>query len=522
MMKLTPIILLFLGANLAAQDEGQEIDHVSADITIDDIVVPDTPAPQLDPAVGLEVAEEPLSQAPDEDQLVPVAADEEEAGEAAAMSDALPPERSEEEELINQYNLYLQLMEDNVYDEADSVAKRVVELAIKVKGADSIDFAKALTNLAVVQNRTGQFDAAQQNFESAIEIIENNEDQLNAQLVYPLRGLGASQLEGGRPDKAGATFRRAIHVTHVNLGPHNLGQVDILESLSETHLRLGSVDDAKHTQDMIHALNERAYAKNTIEMVPGLMRRAEWQHRAGFINDQRVTLRRVIKIIETDGGKDDMRLVSPLTQLGQSHFYIDLSGAQSYGASLVTTGEVYFKRALRIASANPDANWEMIAATSLALGNFYMVVDNSARANRIYRATWADLSTGDERLVYRHDNLERYVLLQSKPVPEYISPPSKEAPTGQEIPFLQGTVTMKYDVSNRGRAANLKIVEAHPREFVEMQVQVQRELRRRIFRPQFEDAQAVSTDDQIFVHRFFYRQADLDALQAPATESEET
>ena len=81
---------------------------------------------------------------------------------------------------------------------------------------------------------------------------------------------------------------------------------------------------------------------------------------------------------------------------------------------------------------------------------------------------------------------------------------------------------MKYDVSNRGRAANLKIVEAHPREFVEMQVQVQRELRRRIFRPQFEDAQAVSTDDQIFVHRFFYRQADLDALQAPATESEET
>jgi hypothetical protein len=164
----------------------------------------------------------------------------------------------------------------------------------------------------------------------------------------------------------------------------------------------------------------------------------------------------------------------------------------------------------------------MIAETSLALGNFYMVVDNQQRANRVYRATWADLSTGDERLVYRHDNLERYVLLQSNPVPEYVSPPSKEAPTGQEIPFLQGTITMKYDVSNRGRAANLKIVEAHPREFVEMQVHVQRELRRRIFRPQFEDAEAVSTDDQLFVHRFFYRQADLDALQASATESEET
>ena len=49
---------------------------------------------------------------------------------------------------------------------------------------------------------------------------------------------------------------------------------------------------------------------------------------------------------------------------------------------------------------------------------------------------------------------------------------------------------MKYDVSRRGIATNLKIVEAHPREFVEMQHQVQRELRRRIYRPQFDDAVA--------------------------------
>ncbi len=522
MKKLTPIVLLFLGANLAAQDAAQEIDPVTADIATNDIVVPDTPAPELDLAVGPAEAEEQVRQGPDQDQLVPVAADEEEAQEAEAMTDALPPEWTEEEELIYQYDRYLQLMQDNVYDEADSVAKRVVELAIKVKGADSTDFAKALTNLAIVQHRTEQYDAAQQNFESAIEIIEDNEDQLNDQLVNPLRGLGASQLESGRPDKAGATFRRAIHVTHVNMGPHNLGQVDILESLSETHLRLGSVDDAKHTQDIIYALNERAYAQNSIEMVPALMRRADWQHRAGFINDQRVTLRRVVRIIEAEGGKEDMRLVSPLTQLGQSFFFLDLSGTQSYSSSLVSTGEAYFKRALRIARADPEANWEMIVETSLALGNYYMVLNNLTKANRIYKATWVELSSSDERLAYRRDSLEQYAVLQSNPVAEFISPPSNEAPTGQEIPFLQGTITMKYDVSTRGRAANLKVVEAHPREFVEMQVHVQRELRRRIFRPQFEDAEAVSTDDQIFVHRFFYRQADLDALLAPATESEET
>jgi hypothetical protein len=305
------------------------------------------------------------------------------------------------------------------------------------------------------------------------------------------------------------------------MGPHNLDQISILESLSETNLRIGSVDDAKHIQDVIYALNERAYAKNAIEMVPALMRRAGWQHRAGFINDQRTTLRRAIRIIETVGGKNDMRLVGPLTQLGQSYFYVDLSGTPSYGSSSLSTGEAHFKRALRIARENPEANWEMIAATSLSLGDYYMFLGNMQQANKIYRATWTDLSSSDARLAYRREHLERYAILRSNLIPEFVSPPSKKAPTGQEIPFLQGSVTMKYDVSKRGVATNLKIVEAHPREFVEMQHQVQRELRRRIYRPQFDDAVAVSTNDQILVHRFYYRQADLDALQA-AAEPEET
>lgn len=531
MKNLTPFALLFLGANLFAQD-GLEINPVTAEIKTDDIVVPDTPAPELKLPVDTEIVEEQVHLAPDQDQHVPVAEDE--AGDetrdetrndsaAGSINEALPPAASDEEELIYQYDRYVQLMRDRVYDEADSVAKRVVELAIKVKGPRSTDFAKALTNLAIVQHRTEEYDAAQQNFESAIEIIEINEDQLDEQLVNPLRGLGASQLESGRPDKAGATFRRAVHVTHVNLGPHNLDQINILESLSETNLRLGSIDDAKQIQDQIFALNEREYADKQIEMIPALLRRADWQHRAGFINDQRATLRRAIRIIESDGGKKDMRLVDPLTQLGQSFFYVDLTGTQSFATNSLATGEIHFKRALRIASENPDANWRMIATTSLALGDYYMFRDNAQQANKVYQATWADLSSSDERLAFRNESLEQYVLLRHSPIPDFVSQPGSEAPTGQEIPLLQGTISMKYDVSVRGRAVNLELVEAHPPEFVDMQRSVHRELRRRIYRPQFDNAEAVNTVDQVLVHRYFYRQADLDALQTETTaESEDT
>jgi tetratricopeptide (TPR) repeat protein len=489
------------------------------------------PAPESDQVVPVaddpdaeEAAAEPLPPAPEMDQVVPVA-DDPTAAEAMldeSVTVAMPTFETDEEELIYQYERYIELMKDRVYDEADSVAKRVVELAIKVKGPDSTDFAKALTNLAIVQHRTEQYDASQQNFEAAIEIIENNEDQLDEQLVNPLRGLGASQLESGRPDKATDTFGRAVHVTHVNMGPHNLEQIGILESLSESMLRLGSVDDAKEIQDRIYSLNERAYANNAMEMVPSLMRRADWQHRAGFINDERTTLRRAIRIIEQGAGKDDMSLVEPLTRLGQSYFFIDLSGSAATTMGTVATGESHFKRALRIAHTDPNANWKLIAETSLALGDYYNFLENMQQAHKVYRAAWQDLSTGEERLQFRRENLEQWVVLRENPFPRFVTPPSADRPAGQRVPLAEGTITLSYDVSTQGRAVNLQIIEAQPREFVDLHRNVQRQLRKRIYRPRYADGVAVETSEQIVVHKYFFDQAELDALRASADESEET
>jgi len=507
-----------------AQDEPVGEEQPAADQTAEDQSVEDQPLAVQPAADQAEDAAEPLPPAPQTDQVVPVADDPEDdvavAGDAGI--DAGPTFESDEEELIYQYDRYVELMKDRVYDEADSVAKRVVELAIKVKGADSTDFAKALTNLAIVQHRTEQYIAAEQNFESAIEIIENNEDQLDEDLVNPLRGLGASQLESGRPDKASDTFDRAVHVTHVNMGPHNLEQISILESLSESMLRLGSVDDAKKIQDRIYALNERAFADNAMEMVPSLLRRAAWQHRAGFINDERTTLRRAIRIIEEGSGKDDMALVEPLTKLGQSYFYIDLSGSAATTMGTVATGESYFKRALRIANTDPNANWRMVADTSLALGDYYNFLENMQQAHKVYSAAWEDLSRGEEQLEFRREHLEQWVVLRENAFPQFVTPPSREQPTGQEVPLAEGSITLSYDVSERGRASNLKIIEAQPREFVDLHRKVQRALRKRIYRPRYQDGEPVATEEQIIVHKYFYDQAELDALREKADDSEET
>jgi tetratricopeptide (TPR) repeat protein len=453
--------------------------------------------------------------APPPEQLVPVADDR-----VVGPEPGPEPTLSDHQRLIVEFERYKSLMGDGVLDEADTVAKRVVELAIRITGPDSNDTARALTNLAIVQHRTRQYDAAQQNFQAAVEIIESNEDRLNAQLVNPLRGLGAAQLEAGRPDLASRTFQRAVHVTHVNEGPHNLDQVGILDSLAEASLRLGSIDEAREIQDTIYALNARHYADNVPDLLPALMERASWQHRAGFIFDERTTYRRIIRIIEEQFSKDDLRLIDPLTKLGQSFFFVDLSGSDVTQSVTMTTGEMYFKRALRIAEENPGANWQDAANTTLALGDYYMYQGNEQRARKTYRDAWEMLSEDEDKLAYRRDALERFRSLREQPIPEFAGDRDAADGTLSDEAVKQGLISVSYAVSARGRATNLKVVEAQPPDFSDMLRNVQREMRLRIYRPQFEDGEPVVSADQILTHRFFYKQSDLDALRAEATDAE--
>ena len=459
---------------------------------------------------------EPTTATPPGDQVVPVADEE-----PTVPEDSPAPEITVEQELMYQFDRYKQLMQDKVYDEADTVAKKVVELAIQVSGPQSNDTAKALTNLAIVQHHNEQYDAAQQNFESAIGIIEDNEDRLNGQLVNPLKGLGAAQLEGGRPDLAENTFRRAVHVTHVNEGPHNLDQVTILESLAEANLRLGSIDVAKEVQDTIYAINLRNFSGSAMDLVPALMRRAAWQHRAGFIFDERTTYRRIIRIIEDSAGKNDLQLIEPLTRLGLSFFYVDTSGTQSYQSSTMTSGEIYFKRAARIAEEHPDSDWEVVASTTLALGDYYMFEGSEQRARKVYQDAWDLLSEDEERLNLRRKALEELVTLRERPIPQYIADPTGGSTSIVDGDVIQGRVAVTYVVSSSGRATDIKLLEAEPPEFTSMLRNVQREMRRRIYRPYFDDTGPIDSPEQILTHRFYYRQADLDAIRGEATAAEQ-
>jgi tetratricopeptide (TPR) repeat protein len=436
------------------------------------------------------------------------------------VADAGPPEEDPEpdgiddrELLLAEFAQYKEMRDGGALDQAENIAKRIIELSIRISGPTSNDTAMALNNLAVVQHQTKDYEASQQNFSAAIEIIEDNEDQLNKGLINPLRGLGASQLESGRPDLATRSFGRAVHISHVNEGPHNLEQVEILEALAETHLRLGSMEEAKKNQDLIYALNLRHYAGNAMAMVPSLLRRASWQRRTGYILDERATYRRIIRIIESVNGKDHLTLIQPLMKLGESYFFVDTSESSSYQSAVANSGETYFKRAVRIAAESPDADWMTLATAKIALGDFYNFRSEINRARSNYRDAWELMSVEEDRLDTRKSVLEVLTPLNGDTIPRFAGDASSADRRPDDNNLREGRIVVSYDVDSRGRVSALKIIEANPVEFDDMRRSIQHELRTRIYRPKFENAEPVDSPNQMLSHVFYYRQDELDELR---------
>jgi len=422
-----------------------------------------------------------------------------------------------QQQLAEDFALYKNLLENGMTAEADVVAKRIVELSIRENGFESSDTAKALTNLAIVQHRNEDYETAQQNYEAAIGIIERVEDRLNSALINPLRGLGAAQMAAGRPDLALDSFGRAQHVSHVNEGPHNLDQVTIIESLAEIYIHIGEFEQAYDLQDRIYELYARKYTIDSDQIVPALYKRAEWQHRLRLYGRERDTFRRIIKIIEVNHGKESLALITPLTGLAKAYLYVGDFDRDFYDGNSLTSGEIYIKRAKRIAEEHPDADWVIKERTFLSLADFYVFSDKAGKAKKVLQDTWDLLSEDDSRLVNRYNNLESVVMLQDIYIPKYYGMDEYSEPVDDDEQFQQGKVVAKFMVNNRGRPRDFEIIESYPPGIADMEKNVLRELRRLIYRPRLENREVVETQNITYTHEFFYRESDL----APVVDEEE-
>ena len=356
------------------------------------------------------------------------------------------------------FETYRQALANKDYLEADTLAKRVVEMSITLNGLDSHDTAKAITNLGIAQHNNKDYESALRNFMASIDIIERIDDNLSPALINPLQGLAASQAATGQPGLAKLSYDRAVHVSHVNDGPHNADQVDILESIAELHISQGSWEDATAIQEHIFAIQARKIDPQSMEIVPALEKRANWQHRLQRYHRERITWRQIINIVEKYHGKESLELIAPLTNLGKSYLFISPAEFDYQPEVSASSGESYLRRARKIAEDHPDSTWEIVENSLLSLGDYYILAGRPNRAENVYIDTWTLLSEGNDPtlLQARRDHLETTKVLQRVFPPKYYNSEREER---EQVPdsFETGMMSFMFTVSPTGRVTNLQL-----------------------------------------------------------------
>jgi hypothetical protein len=517
---LIPVAMVFCWTGSSAQssddeelspiiiDYGQPRDEVAEEVFEDLVYDEETQTYSL---IEIDEQEETPEQRPADEPVGPPP-------EPAAEADA--------NELKRLFDLYRDALENKAYLEADTLAKRVVELSIRLNGLDSHDSAKAVTNLGIAQHHNQDYESALLNFASAIGIIERVDDRLSAALINPLQGLAATQAATGRPDLARQSYRRAVHVSHVNEGPHNQRQIQTLESIAELHMSMGDFKDAVGIQENIYALEARNVDPKSLDIIPALENKAKWQHRLQLYADERVSWRRIVDVIERHHGKESLALISPLTNLGKSYLFVG-SAQYEYPQMEVSSssGEAYLRRANRIARKNPDSDWLIVEDTMLSLGDYYILSGRPNRASKVYEETWTMLSEENDprKLQTRWEHLERVNTLKKVFPPKYYNTKQREEGRPPPENFETGTMTFGYVVNANGRITNLQLIETRPAELIEFGKVAGRSLRRMVYRPRVEDGSMIATKDVVYTHDFFYRPSDLPSRQPkPAPVIEDT
>lgn len=163
-------------------------------------------------------------------------------------------------DILQLFSLLMDAQATGMIDEAETLAKRIIELSIQSYGYDSRQTANALTDLGTVQTTNADFDAAILNFAAAIGIIERMDNRLSMDLIAPLKAMGTAQMSAGFPDQAMDNWNRAVHISHVNKGPHNYEQIETLVSIGRFYVQSDKQKKANKIRRRIAFLQERSEA----------------------------------------------------------------------------------------------------------------------------------------------------------------------------------------------------------------------------------------------------------------------
>ncbi len=359
-----------------------------------------------------------------------------------------------------------------------------------------------------------------------IERIESEQGAFSSALSEQLLSLAANYQARGKHSEAVEAFKRALHVQRINEGLYSMAQVPAMEQMIESQIAIGEWDEAAKRHSHMYWLHQRNFGKDDPRMLPMLEKMSSWHLNAFSLSPVNIANHLMsahhlfamsIDIIDKHYGKQDMQMIKPLKGLAVSNYYLaTLQAEQSRRAAMVTAsssnnaaqaerkarldhyilnsyynGKQAISKMIDIYESTEHADSSDLIAAHVQLGDWYMMFDRSNAAMDQYRLAFTKIDSTQSQESLSDDMFGKPRALPDMPLLE-----TQTHNTNEPHDF----VLVKFDVTSRGEARNVDILEARPENHVGNRAMVRRSLKTAKFRPRMVAGRAVETKG--IVHRY--------------------
>lgn len=343
---------------------------------------------------------------------------------------------------------FQELVKGGRYEQALPVGERLVELTEAEFGEQSVEVAQVLAALAEIQRRAGEYDTAEENFLTSIEMLGDEDGMFSEQLIDPLIGLATNYRHAGDHLAAIGMYNEARALNRRVFGLFNEAQIDILDRMSETMIDMNLFEEAHDQQMKALGLVERNHGTDSPELLPAIYKYAHWLRSRGWYAEEREQYQRVIDIVKERYGKESPELAIPLRETANSF------RAQRLGDG---RGKASLTRALSILEAQENIDKLAIAETLRDLGDWNVAFSKARIDGTEYTRAWELLGDVESGEALRTEWFEQsdFVLYEQPSLRGLVNENSEPG-------VKSGFVLLVFDIDKRGRSENVVVVESSP------------------------------------------------------------
>ncbi|MDC0666404.1 serine/threonine-protein kinase [Nannocystis sp. ncelm1] len=177
--------------------------------------------------------------------------------------------------------------------------------------------AKRLGHTGIVRQIRGEFAAARELHERALDLLDRPDQPDPSTLIGTLSNLGNTLSDLGLHAEAEASHRRAVALADEFFGPDHPQTAALVNNLGAALADTGRDDEAAALHERSLAIKERTYGPNHLSVAASLRNIAHIRLRQGALGEAQAILRRALAIRERTLGPDHPELAELLHDLGE-------------------------------------------------------------------------------------------------------------------------------------------------------------------------------------------------------------